>query len=174
MPRAPAKIRRRYIEGETEVLDWRLEETLLYGTDQIIGPPCMLSTLNEWRHEWQRWRDVILPKCIEHRPGTRPFAMYVLGELPQRELRLPLPPGSGFWSVTVTHPGGRQVKHWVNVTWPFMESQATHLHRAGIIDDDELDRHREWMAERNDQCSTCAVDTYPLEMSLFDSPEAAA
>jgi hypothetical protein len=64
MPRAPAKIRKRYIEGSTEVCPWDVEETLLYGITPLFGPPCMFKTLDEWRREWSRWGDLILRKCI--------------------------------------------------------------------------------------------------------------
>jgi hypothetical protein len=168
MPRAPARIRRRYIEGQTEVLDWQEEETLLYGVPLVFGPPCRLQTVEEWRREWSRWGDVILPKCIEHRPGTRPFAMYATGLIPARELAMPLPVSHGFWRVDVRHAGREIVTHWLNVGQPYMRHEVDHLHRLGIVDAAELKRHRTWMRTANAECSTCAADTYPLEMSTFE------
>ena len=66
MPRAPARIRKRYVEGVTEVLDFELEETLLYGVYRVFGPPSMLRTINCWRRAWDRWRDVVLPLGVPH------------------------------------------------------------------------------------------------------------
>jgi hypothetical protein len=165
MPRAPARIRRRYIDGTTEVCPWDVEETLLHGVPLIFGPPCSLVSLEDWEREWSRWREVILPKCIEHRPGTRPFAMYVVGEIKRRELMMPLPAEHGYWSVDVRMPARRIVTHWVNVPTPFMEPQITHLARLGVVDARERGRYREWINAGSDRGT---VDTYPLEMSLYE------
>jgi hypothetical protein len=162
MPRVPAKIRKRYIEGETEVCPWDVEETLLYGVTPIFGPPCMFRTLDQWRHEWSRWRDIILPKCIEHRPGTRPVAMYVLGEIPARKLAMPLPETNGYWFADVLDRKGRSTRHWLNVPEPFMQREVKHLHRLGIVDADELRRHR------RDPVAATSYFTYPLEVSLHE------
>lgn len=161
MPRAPASIRRRYVEGTTEVCPWEIEETLLYGVPSIFGPPCPLRTLEEWHREWNQWRGVILPKSLEHRPGTRPFAMYVVGEIEPRELTLPLPAEHGYWSVDVRLPSREIVTHWVNVPTPYMEPEITHLTRLGIVDARERKRFRAWM-------HAAVRDTYPLEMSLYE------
>ena len=168
MPRVPAKIRKRFIEGHTEVLDWETEETLLRGVPLILGPPAPLRTIEEWQREWGRWRDVILPKCIEHRPGTRPVAMYVCGEIPRRTLAVAPPPVHGFWHIEVRDLNGRIDTHWLNVPPPFMVPEARHLYRAGIIDAAELRRHREWMARPNPECGYSAIDTYRLEMALHE------
>lgn len=163
MPRAPAKIRRRYVEGQTEVCPWDVEETLLFGVTPIFGPPCMFKTLDEWRLQWSLWRNVILPKCIEHRPGTRPVAMYVCGELPPRELGTQLPEPNGYWHVDVRDRSGKVVQHWLNVPEPFMEREVRHLQRNGVVDADEARRHRDW--HRRTQGS---YFDYPLEMSTYD------
>ena len=162
MPRAPARIRKRYIEGTSEVCPWDVEETLLYGVTPIFGPPSMFRTLDEWQREWSRWRDVILPKCIEHRPGTRPVAMYVLGEIPARELTLPLADSNGYWHVDVRDPNGRTKRHWLNVPEPFMQREVKHLERLGIVDADEVRRHR------RDPKAANGYFTYPLEASLYE------
>jgi hypothetical protein len=168
MPRAPARIRKRYVEGSTEVCPWDTEETLVYGVPLIFGPPCPFRTVDEWHREWSRWRDVILPKCIEHRPGTRPFAMYATGEIPARELIVPLPEPNGYWHVDVRHLDGEIVTHWLNAPKPFMEPQIEHLRRLGIVDAREAKRYRAWMNTANADCDRCAVDTYPLETSLHE------
>jgi len=110
---------------------------------------------------------VILPKCIEYRPGTRPFACYATGEIPARELRMPLPASHGYWQVEVRH-AGEIVNHWLNVPMPFMEQQPTYLRRLGIVDAAEWKRYRAWMKVPNPECCECAVDSYPLEMSLYE------
>jgi hypothetical protein len=168
MPRAPARIRKRYIEGTTDVLDWELEEILLYGVPLVFGPPPRFKTVDDWARDWARWRDVILPKCIEHRPGTRPFAMYAVGEIPRRELTMPLPQPNGFWHVDVREHDGSTTTHYLNVPEPWVRAEAMHLRDHGIISADELRRHRAWMRQRNPDCSSCAVDSYPLEMSLYE------
>jgi hypothetical protein len=168
MPRAPAKIRRRYIEGQTEVLDWEIEETLVYGCTQIIGPPSMFHGRDEWRHAWDRWGDIVLPKSLEYRPGLRPFAMYAVGEIPPRELRMPLPADARCWSVIVRDRDGTATTHYLNAPEPFVENEVKHLRRLGIVDDREYQRHRRWMQAANPDCDACPVDNYPLEMSLYE------
>lgn len=168
MPRKVSRIRRRYIEGETEVLHWELEETLVYGGPVILGPHCgNLTTLDEWRVAWDRWRDVVLPKAIEYRPGLRPVAQYVVGEIPARELITPLPKDSRHPRIEVLHPGGRVVTHYLDAPMPFLLPEVEHLRRLGIVDDQEYQRHREWMSERNPECDQCSVDHYVLEMATF-------
>ena len=168
MPRAPARIKKRFIDGESEVLAWDIEETLLYGYPLVFDTYASMRGIDEWHVAWHRWRDVILPKCIEHRPGTRPVAMYVTGELPRRELSLPLPADAGWHRIEVRQRNGRKETHWLNVPPPFMRCEVDHLRALGLVDADEFRRHRAWMRQRNPDCDTCAVDTYPLEMSLYE------
>jgi hypothetical protein len=59
------------------------------------------------------------------------------------------------------------VAHWLNVPMPYMLPEVQHLKRLGIVDADEAARHREWMTRPNDECDTCAVNSYPLEMALY-------
>jgi hypothetical protein len=162
MPRAPARIRKRYVEGSTEVCPWDVEETLLYGITPIFGPPCMFKTLDEWQREWSRWRDVILPKSLEHRPGTRPVAMYVCGEIPARTLAVQLPESNGYWFADVRDRNGKSTRHWLNVPEPLMEREVKHLTRLGIVDAEELRRHR-----RDPEAAT-GYYKYPLEASVYE------
>ena len=162
MPRAPAKIRKRFIDGQTDVCPWDVEETLLYGITPVFGPPCMFRMLDDWRREWSRWRDVILPKCIQYCPGTRPVAMYVVGEIPPRELGTRLPEPNGYWYAEVRDRKGKVTRHWLDAPEPFMEREVRHLQRLGLVDADELRRHREWVRERSHRYAT-----YPLEMSTY-------
>ena len=166
MPRAPARIRKRYVEGVTEVLDFELEETLLYGVYRVFGPPSMLRTINCWRRAWDRWRDVVLPKVLEHRPGTRPFAMYAIGEIPARELRMPLPSGHGYWEIRLPAARGGEVTHYLNVPEPYIDNECDHLYRLGIIDPEERKRHQAWQREIEKYGGR--ADTYPLEASLYE------
>lgn len=167
MPRAPAKIRRRFVEGESEVLDWELEEGLLHG-QSFIGTVRHLQTVDDWRCAWDRWGSVILAKSLEFRPGLRPFAMYAIGEIEPRELRIPLPHGAGYRYTDVKHRNGQVVRHYIDAPEPFVEAEVKHLRRLGIVDDDEYARHRSWVGRRNPSCDTCVVDDYPLEASLFE------
>jgi hypothetical protein len=162
MPRAPAKIRKRYIEGTTEVCPWDVEETLLFGVTPLFGPPCMFKTLDEWRREWSRWCDLILRKCIEHRPGTRPVAMYVLGEIPARTVAVKPPEPNGYWYADVRDRNGKVRRHWLNLREPFMEREVKHLQRLGIVTAEELRRHR-----RDPEAAT-GYSVYPLEASLHE------
>lgn len=151
--------RRRYIEGESVVLDWQTESILLDGTPILPGMRPAILTFDDWRRAWDQWRDVILPKCIEHRPGTRPLAMTVVGEIEPRELRIPLADHYGWRHVDVQGDDGTATRYWLNVPEPFMEREAKHLHRLGIVSDEELRRHREW--------SRSGGDSYPLEVALY-------
>lgn len=162
MPRAPARIRKRYVEGSTEVCPWDVEETLLYGITPLFGPPCIFKTLDDWRREWERWGAMILPKSLEHRPGTRPVAMYVLGEIPARTLAVQLPESTRYWHVDVRDRNGRTTRHWLNAPEPFMEREVKHLKRLGIVTAEELRRYR-----RDPEAAT-GYRAYPLEASLHE------
>lgn len=168
MPRATAKIRKRFVDGVTEVLAWDIEETLVYGYPLVFDTYATMPSIDEWRTAWDRWRDVILPKALEHHPGTRPVAMYVLGEIPRRELVVPLAADARWDCIEVRHRNGRKESHWLNVPPPFMQPEVDHLRDLGLCDADEFCRHRKWMQTRNPDCDTCAIDTYPLEMSLYE------
>lgn len=167
MPRAPARIRKKFIEGVTDVLDFELEETLVYGVPLVFGPPPRFKTVDDWASDWERWRDVIVPKVIEHRPGTRPFAMYAVGEIPRREPSIQLPTQHGFWHVDVRERDGRTTTHYLKAHEPWMRSEAKHLLDHGIIDREEMKRHRAWIRKRHPHCDFC-LDSYPLEMSLYE------
>lgn len=169
MPRARTTIRKRFTDGVTDVLEWTLEETLVFGSVRALDPTFnRLHHQREWQHEWNRWRDVILPKVIATRPGTRPFAMYAAGEIPPRPvLRQPL----ARWHFTraiVTQPDGSHVTHYLDAPASHVMPEVDHLVALGLVDDAELRRHREWLREANPECSRCPVDHYHLEMALHD------
>ncbi len=108
MPRAAAKIRKRFIEG-TEVLCSEIEETLLRGQG-IIGTALELRTVEDWQRLWHRWGSVILPKALKAFPGTRPFAMTGIGEIPERPVLAEPPLVNGFFKLYV--PGRNGIGRW--------------------------------------------------------------
>lgn len=168
MPRAPAKIRKRFIDGVTEVLPWDIEETLVYGYPLVFDTYASMRGIDEWHVAWGRWRDVIVPKVAQYRPGTRAVAQYVIGEIEPRELTITPPVDHWYRHLDVRHRDGRIVTHWLNVPTPFMVPEVEHLRRLGLVDADELNRYRAWMKMRNPDCDTCHYDPYPLEQSLYD------
>ena len=155
MPRAPARIRRTFVDGVTEVLDHETEETLVWGYVRVFDTYCTMKTVDEWHAAWSRWRDVVLPKALEYRAGTRPVAAYVCGEIPRRELRINLTENSGWKHIEVRGRDGKLTRHWLDAPPTFLEPEVKHLQRLGLVDADELRRHREWQRR--------GVDTYPLE-----------
>jgi hypothetical protein len=167
MPRAPAHSRKRYIDGVTVVLDWELEQALVHGRT-MFGPLRLLQRRDDWRRAWIEWRHVILPKALEHRPGLRPFALYAIGEIEPRELRLPLPAGHGWTTLEIPDNRGRITTHYVDVPEPYIEDEARHLHRLGIVDDGELRRHDAWLRTLAAHGDRCTADSYPLEASLYE------
>lgn len=156
MLRMPNAICRPYVEGMT-ILDAQTEDTLLrwQGT---AGPSISLRTLDDWRRLWGQWGDTIMAKAIEHRPGLRPAALYVLGTIPPPRMVRPLPAFHAFATLYVNNEDGTG-RQWVIVGEPYRENEAAHLYREGIIDDEELRRHREWQRTRQ--------DTYPHEQGLY-------
>jgi hypothetical protein len=160
MPRAPARIRKRFVEGETEMLDPETEETLVWGFVRVLDHFCTMRSIDEWQASWSRWRDTVLPKALEYRPGSRPIAMYVLGEIPVREWRINLPENAAWKHIDVRGRDGKLTRHWLDAPATFLDPEVKHLQRLGLVDADELRRHREWV-RRGD-------DPYPLEISLRD------
>lgn len=167
MPRAPARTRKQFIDGHSNVLDWELEEALVRG-QSIFGPPRILQCRRDWERAWSEWSAVILPKVLEHRPGMRPFAMYAIGEIEPRELRMPLPHAHEWTVLPIPHGRGQRVTHYLDVPEPFIESEARYLSRLGIVNAAEMRRHQAWMSTRNSACDLSGTDTYPLEMSLYE------
>jgi hypothetical protein len=166
MPRAPARSLKKFVEGQTVVLDWELEEALLRG-QSMFGPLRALQCRDDWRRAWNEWRAVVLPKALEHRPGLRPFALYAIGEIEPRQLRMPLPAVHAWTLLHIPDDRGRIATHYLDVPEPYIESEASYLHRLGIVRDRELRRHRERLRRDNHERSRPPADTYPLEMSLY-------
>lgn len=157
MPRAPARIRKRYTEG-VEVLDYEIEQTLLVGTG-ILGTAIEMRTLDDWQRYWARWRDTILPKAIEHRPGLRPFACYVVGEIPPRPVLREPPLCTNYFKLYVPASNGTGEWHH-DYPEPYMQHEVDYLRHLGIVDAAEYRRWRAWM--KRGGC------TYPDEQGLYE------
>ena len=147
---------------EIEIPRPELELTLLEGTG-FSGPAIELRTLADWQDHWHRWGAAILAKCIAHRPGTRPFAMYVIGLIPPRRFMRPLPAFHEWPTVYVRD--GASGERWT-LAPRYLENEAGHLYRCGIIDDEELRRHREWIATHR-ATGARRRDGYQLEAGRF-------
>lgn len=158
MPAAPARIRKPYIEGQTEVLDHEIERCLLRGRG-CLGPAVQLRTLDDWQRHWARWRGTIMPKAIEHRPGVRPFACYVVGEIPPRPVEIEPPLSHCMFKLYVPGRDGTGVWH-CDYPEPYMRREVDYLRDLGIVSAAE---HRHWRAwVKRGGC------TYPYEMGLYE------
>jgi len=163
MPRTARRIRKRFIDGETEVLGYELERSLLHGFG-CIGTAIELRTLDDWQRHWARWRDTIMPKALEHCPGTRPLACYVTGEIPARPVLTQPPLSNNYFKLYV--PGRNGTGEWHHdYPEPYMQREADYLRDLGIVDADEMRRYRAWIKQRTPGCQ-CVIDTYPDEQGL--------
>jgi hypothetical protein len=91
-----------------------------------------MHTLREIAAEWRTWGDEITARWIAAYPGSRPFALYVLGQIPPcpwrhewPACRRPLRPIEG---CTVVIP---------DAAWHNMPRELEHLVELGIVDEDE-------------------------------------
>jgi hypothetical protein len=158
MPRTARRILKRFVDGETEVLAYELERSLLHGQG-CLGTALELRVLDDWQRHWARWRDVVLPKVLEHRPGTRPFAMYVTGEIPARPVLTEPPLSNNYFKVYV--PGRNGTGQWHHdYPEPFMQHETDYLSDLGIVDAEERRRWRAWC--KRGGC------TYPDELGLHE------
>ena len=162
MPRATAKIRKRFDEA-TEILHCELEYTLRDGQG-IIGHCLELRTLEDWKIIWEKWRGVILPKVIEYLPGTRPFACYVVGEIPEREVRIEPPLTNDFLKLYIPSRDGTGQWHY-RYPEPYMRAEHLHLSDLGIMDAAEMKRYRSRQRKLSDR--GFYEDEYPLEQGLY-------
>jgi hypothetical protein len=131
MPRRTVtKCSRRHAGEKLDVLH---ERNLTHG--EVWGVRAwQFTTRAEFAAAWGRWGDVILPRWIEHCPGSRPAAMYVLGlirppkwihELPG--LRRPFRQIEG---ATVRIP---------DLGWHRFVPELENLYHLGIVGDDEYE-----------------------------------
>lgn len=94
-----------------------------------------LESRGEFARPWAVWADEITRRWSEAFPGSRPMAVYILGELPAPSwchrlpgLRRPLRPIRG---VDI---------EMLDVGWHRLLPEAEHLADIGAIDGDEYDR----------------------------------
>jgi hypothetical protein len=164
MPRGMTVPRRPYVEG-VEILAASTEMVLLDGEgwgDSTIR----LRWREEWVDVWQRWREAILPKVIAHRPGTRPFAAYVAGEIPEREVLVEPPLSVNWFRLYVPARDGSGSWHY-RYPCPYQRPEVEHLRELGIVDDDEYRRHREWLRTRSTASGSRYRDSYPFEQGSY-------
>ena len=127
-------------DSARHVLDAALEETLLTGRGPF-GETHRLRTLEDWQDAWARWRDVVLPKAARCLPGRRPFACYVVGEIPRRELLTPPPLDNAWFRVYVAAANGTGT--WLyDYPEPYQRAEPWHLADLGVIDLDEVKQYR--------------------------------
>ncbi len=163
MPTATRLRRELYCEG-MEILHPGLEGSLLIGTG-FQGLAYELRTLDDWRECWDRWRDVLLPKVLEFRPGTRPAAMYLLGEIPARPVVRQPPLSLDYFRLYVSD--GDAGRWFVSMPYPYMMREAEHLRQLGIVDDEEYGRHVDWMQGRPRNRQALALADWPFELGRF-------
>jgi hypothetical protein len=130
----------RSVGSARDVLDAALEETLLTGRGPF-GETHRLRTLEDWRDAWARWRDVVLPKAARCLPGRRPFACYVVGEIPRRELLAPPPLDNPWFRVYVASADGTGTWHY-DYPEPYQRAEHWHLADLGAIELDEVRQYR--------------------------------
>ena len=165
MPRAMKRLRKRYTEG-VEILDYEIERTLLDGFG-CLGTAIELRTLEDWQRYWHRWRDVVMPKALEHRPGERPFACYVCGEIPDRPVLIEPPLSNCFFKLYVPSRKGTGSWHY-RYPEPYQQSEPVHLFELGVIDKAELKRYRTWQETKRKTSCGYPVCTYPYEQGSYE------
>lgn len=164
MPRAVARICKKYVEGTT-VLCSEVEETLLRGQG-VLGVAIELRTLDDWRHWWGTYRATIMPKALEYFPGSRPTACYVTGEIPLRPV-LTEPPLSHNWFKHYI-PGRDGTGVWLcDYPEPYMQREVDYLRDLGIVSANEYRRHRAWRRERRPYRGPYDLGGYTLEQGLY-------
>lgn len=166
MPRIKRMIRKRYTEG-MEVLDSEIEESFLFGKG-VLGTALELRTLDDWKRLWARWRGVVLPKALEHRPGVRPFACYVVGEIPPRPVLRQPPLSFNYFKLYVPASNGTGTYHF-DYPEPYMQSEARYLLDLGVIDAAEFKRHVAWRRQGDGPYrSPWELGDYTLERGLHE------
>jgi hypothetical protein len=164
MPRVKSIIRRRFTEG-TEVLCSEIEETLLRG-EGLLGTALELRTLDDWKLWWTKWRKTIMAKSLEHRPGSRPVACYVTGEIPLRPVLSEPPLSNGYLKLYVPARDGTGV--WLrDYPEPFMQAEVDYLFDLGVVDAAELKRHRASLRKPSPYKGPYRLSDYVLEQGLF-------
>lgn len=117
-------------------------------------PGKTFPSLDAMRDCWRRHGDRILPHYIKQRPGTRPFALWALGELPLPALKHKPAPHSlrvtmgettiySAWHYFGTTTG-EDGHYCAGAAW----GEFTHLRKLGVIDDAEASLAEEWIDDR--------------------------
>lgn len=148
-----------------EVVDAELEMSLVWGRG-FSGVSRLLRSLDDWRRHWERWRSVIEPKNERYRPGYRPVAAYVCGELEDRPVLIEPPRSADFFRIWVADstPSGRWLYRYPP---PYMQLEPQWLRELRVVGVAEWQRYRE--ARYADQ-RFAEIDTpngYPLEVGLY-------
>jgi hypothetical protein len=166
MGRAVAVLRRHY-DPAVEILDADTEMLLLDGQGWGGGASSRLRFREEWVELWSRWREVILPKVIRWRPGTRPLAAYIAGEIPEREILVEPPTSSSsrWFRLYVPTRTGEGRWHY-RYPYPFQTPEAWHLRSLGIVEEEEDRRYRERLQAQSQGGTRCR-DEYVYEQGLF-------
>jgi hypothetical protein len=105
-----------------------------------------LASVADMLAHWRRWGDEITRRWIAAYPGSRPFAMYVLGRIPpcswQHDtpaLRHPLRPIAG---CEVVIP---------DIAWHMREPEVDHLEQLGLLARGELAAAEDRLADPDPQ-----------------------
>lgn len=119
-------------------------------------PGSQFQSFAAMRHVWDRHGDRILDHYVRQRPGTRPFALWALGELPIPPLAHE--PGAGAMSTTIegivfyspwhyfgTCTGDNGYYH-AGEAW----GEFQYLRRLGVVTNQEAALAREWIDDRLD------------------------
>jgi hypothetical protein len=150
MPRPSARCPQRS-KLELDLLD---ELNCVYWTPLLRG--IEFKTLDNMRDCWRRHGGKILPHYIRQRPGTRPFALWALGELPLPPMKNK--PVEYSLSVTISRKKFYSAWHYFGTesgedgyyhggtTW----GEFTYLRKLGVIDDAEARLAKEWVDDRHD------------------------
>ena len=91
-----------------------------------------LRSIGDYQIHWRRWGGEITSRWIEGVPGSRPFACYLLGEIP--------PPAWQNEKPILRHPLRRIVGCTIMVpdtSWHMRAPELEHLVALGLVDDQE-------------------------------------
>jgi hypothetical protein len=130
----PRRTGRRCPERAAAALDAATEWSLtIWGGLGILGAGC--ETFEDYRTAWRLHRETILPRYISQLPGRRPWAQYVLGEIPPPPLTVqPFAADEGVLIGTV--------RLFERRCYGDDAGELAHLESLGLIDDAERDAAR--------------------------------
>jgi hypothetical protein len=145
---SPPRRRRRptvFPAGSAEPLCHELELSLLLGRGVSGTPPAALQHVDDWRRVWGEYRHVIEPKAREYLPGRRPFARYLLGELPPPPLLRDPPLSRRYFRLWVPGTG----RFWTQYPEPWQRNETSWLVEIGEVGQAEYQRWRERIRNRS-------------------------